>query len=126
MVLMASKQASELVTFAQLTARVGRVSTVYGRTTFPPSRIQKIFAEFARKIKLPYKNPKTKSKNLYCLAQEPIPKTKMQIPKVKMKIENRAGKAHNILAWPIAKNNMREFTIVNMAFPQVTLNLLGV
>ena len=99
----ASKQASELVTFAQLTARVGRVSTVYGRTTFPPSRIQKIFAEFARKIKLPYKNPKTKSKNLYCFVQESIPKTKTQIPKMKMKIENRAGKAHDILTWTNSK-----------------------
>lgn len=103
MVLIASKQASELVTFAQSMARVGRVSTVYGRTTFPPSRIQKIFAEFARKIKLPYKNPKTKSKNLYCSVQESIPKTKTQIPKVKMKIENRAGKAHDILAWTNSK-----------------------
>ena len=45
-----------------------------------------------------------------------------------MKIKNRAGKAHNILAWPIAKltEDEREFTIVNMAFPQATLNLLGV
>jgi len=27
------------VVFPQVRARVGRVSTVYGRTTFPPSRI---------------------------------------------------------------------------------------
>lgn len=103
MALIASNRYYFVVVFPQVMARVGRVSTVYGRTTFPPSRIQKIFAEFARKIKLPYKNPKTKSKNLYCFVQESIPKTKMQIPKVKMKIENRAGKAHDILAWTNSK-----------------------
>lgn len=38
--------------------------------------------------------------------------------------ENRAGQRP--IYGPRVKNLMREFTIVDMAFPQVTLNLLGV
>ena len=55
--------------------------------------------------------------------------SKIHLPRVekqylKMKIKNRAGQQQ--VYRPRVKNLMREFTIVNMAFPQVTLNLLGV
>lgn len=70
---------------------------------FHPRVYRKFLQNLQGKLNSRIKIPKPRARIYIALSKSQFPKLKTLIPKVKMKIKNRVGKAHDILAWTNSK-----------------------